>query len=360
MEKKKINRFDALQEALSGRGLDALLLLSPVNRRYASGFASSDGAVLLTREARWFFTDSRYFEAAQAALDGDAELRLVGGGIRMTELLREALPAGVKTLGVEEDSLSHSEYLRLEKTLPAQLVPAQNLLSELRARKSPAELRALIEAQRVAEAAYSELLELLRPGLTERQVAAELVYRMLRHGAEGISFDPIVVAGERGSMPHGVPGDRPIAHGDFVTMDFGCVLDGWCSDMTRTVAIGSAGDEMRTVYETVLAAQEAGIRAARAGVPGKTVDFAARRVIEEAGYAAFFGHSFGHGLGLEIHEAPNASPSAELPLPPGAVISAEPGIYLPGRFGVRIEDVLYLTGDGTENITLAPKGLIIL
>jgi Xaa-Pro aminopeptidase len=360
-ETKRVNHFDAIRAGLASRGLDAMLLLSPINRRYASGFPSSDGAVLITARDNWFFTDSRYIEAACASLGAAAEVLLLTPSKRLTDRLVETLTAaGVRTLGVEEDSLPHSEYLRLEKNLPAELVSAQSLINGLRASKSPAERAAMEKAQRLAEAVYAEILAILRPGLTERQIAAELTYRMLLQGAEGNSFDPIVVAGERGSLPHGVPGDRCIRPGDFVTMDFGCILDGWCSDMTRTVAIGSVTDDMRRVYETVLSAQRAGIAAARAGVPGRAVDAAARRVIEDAGYGEFFGHSFGHSLGLEVHESPNAAPTEERPLPCGAVISAEPGIYLPGRFGVRIEDVLYLTESGAEDLTHAPKDLLIL
>lgn len=215
-------------------------------------------------------------------------------------------------------------------------------------------------AQRIAERALEDILKELRPGAAEREIAARLQYLMLHYGAENMSFDPIVVSGPNGSLPHGVPSDREIRSGEFVTMDFGCIYHGYCSDMTRTVAVGSATDEMRNVYETVLAAQEAGIAAARAGVTGKAVDAAARTVIEKAGYGRYFSHSFGHGVGVEIHEGPNASSANEEPLPAGAVISAEPGIYLPGKLGVRIEDVIRLTPEGSENLTLAPKELLIL
>ena len=218
----------------------------------------------------------------------------------------------------------------------------------------------LIAAQRIAEKALEETLPLIRPGLSEQELAAELTYRMMRHGAHKNSFDPIAITGAHTSMPHGVPGAALIRDGDFVTMDFGCVKDGYCSDMTRTVAVGSATDEMKNVYDTVLRAQKAGIDAARPSATGVEVHNAAASVIAGAGYGEYFGHSFGHGVGLDIHESPNASPRNGSPLGEGAVISAEPGIYIPGRFGVRIEDVLYLTGDGNVDITKAPKELIIL
>ena len=182
----------------------------------------------------------------------------------------------------------------------------------------------------------------------------------MKHGGEGNSFDPIAVTGKNSSMPHGVPGDTLVQNGDFVTMDFGCLKYGYCSDMTRTVAVGYATDEMKNVYDTVLRAQLAGIKAAEAGVTGRSIDKAARDVIADAGYGEYFGHSFGHSLGLDIHEAPPAAPSVETIMPVGAVISAEPGIYLPGKFGVRIEDVLILREGGCENITHADKNLIIL
>ena len=196
--------------------------------------------------------------------------------------------------------------------------------------------------------------------MTEKEIAARLTYLMLHYGAENMSFDPIVVSGANSSKPHGVPTEKTIEAGDFVTMDFGCIYDGYCSDMTRTVAVGMPSDEMRTVYQTVLDAQLAGIAAAKAGVTGERVDAAARKVITDAGYGDCFGHSFGHSLGLDIHEHPIAAPGAHAKLPEHTVISAEPGIYLPGKFGVRIEDVLHLTADGAEILTRSPKNLIIL
>lgn len=218
----------------------------------------------------------------------------------------------------------------------------------------------MIAAQRIAEKALTEVLNFIKVGRTEKEIAAFLQYQMLLGGAEKMSFDPIVVSGANSSMPHGVPTDKPVASGDFITMDFGCIYGGYCSDMTRTVAVGSVTEEMDKVYHTVLRAQLEGIAATKAGVAGKTVHEAGAAVIREAGYGAYFGHGFGHSLGVEIHESPNASPANDKPLPAGAVISAEPGIYLPGRFGVRIEDVVVVKEGGCEDITLAPKELLIL
>ena len=218
----------------------------------------------------------------------------------------------------------------------------------------------IVAAQRIAEQALEEVLNDIKVGVTEKEIAARLTYLMLHYGAENMSFDPIVVSGANSSKPHGVPTEKEIQAGDFVTMDFGCIVDGYCSDMTRTVAVGHVTDEMQTVYDTVLNAQLAGIAACKAGVTGREVDGAARKVIADAGYGEAFGHGFGHGVGLEIHEAPTAGPRGETPLPAGSIVTAEPGIYLPGKFGVRIEDMLYVIEDGCVNLTEAPKQLVIL
>lgn len=354
-----MNNVKKIQQALP-ENIDAVLLLSPVNQRYATGFALTDGAVIVGKKAAWLVTDSRYIEAAQLQVT-EVEFALMSQSMRLDDWIKKIISEmDIKTLGVEESSISYVDYCKYDGLLEAKLVPAQSILATLRASKSDEELDVMIKAQRIAEGALDQVLGLLRPGMTEHELAAELNYRMMCGGADGISFDTIAVTGSKTSMPHGVPGDKVIEKGDFVTMDFGCLKDGYCSDMTRTVAIGSVTDEMRRVYDTVYEAQLAGIEAARPGVAGRDIDAAARAVIEKAGYGEYFGHSFGHSLGLEIHEAPNAAPANDKPMPVGAVISAEPGIYIPGRFGVRIEDVLYLGEDKTVDITLAPKELIII
>ena len=226
--------------------------------------------------------------------------------------------------------------------------------------ENPAYLRSMVAAQRISEKALEETLHVIRPGMTEKEVAAELVYRMLKYGSEGNSFDPIVVTGRNTSLPHGVPGDTVLQPGDFLTMDFGSLKNGYCSDMTRTVAVCDATDEMKQVYDTVLRAQLAGIAAGKSGIPGKEIDGAARKVIVDAGFGPYFGHGFGHSLGLDIHEPPFANPRGEVLMPENCVVSAEPGIYIPGKFGVRIEDVMVLHPEGSEVITLAPKTELIL
>ena len=357
-----MNHFAKIAAQLESHDLDGMLLTNEANRFYASGFhsAGTDGMALVTREQCYYFTDSRYTEAARRHVQG-ADIQEVGAGRGYSVLLQEAIQRHhIRRLGFEDAYMTVREHDLYAKALPCQLVPAADLLAQLRAVKDPDELEIMVSAQRIAEKAFTDILNEIRPGVTEKEIAARLQYLMLHYGAGDKSFDPIVVSGPNGSLPHGVPSEKVIQAGEFVTMDFGCVYHGYCSDMTRTVAVGSVTEEMRQVYDTVLAAQKAGIEAARAGATGRAVDAAARAVIQQAGYGPYFGHSFGHGVGVEIHEGPNATPSNDKPLPAGAVISAEPGIYLPGKLGVRIEDVLYLTEGGCQNLTLAPKELLIL
>ena len=347
-----------LRQAMAQKELDAIVLFSPVNIRYFAKFFITDGAAVITRDGAWMFTDSRYIEAAQAQTD-ELEVLLIDQEHKLSDRIRTALE-GCERVGAEELSLPHGDWLDWEAKLGRSLIPAQELLTELRTIKTKYELDSIVAAQRIAEKALDEVLGLIRPGMSERELAAELTYRMLRHGGEGNSFDPIAVTGKKSSMPHGVPGDELIQAGDVVTMDFGCLVNGYCSDMTRTVAVGHASDEMRKVYDTVLEAQLAGISTFKAGVTGAAVHNAAAKVIADAGYGPYFGHGFGHSLGLEIHEPPRASTGNDKLLPAGAVITAEPGIYLPGKFGVRIEDMVLVTETGCENLTRAPKELIIV
>ena len=357
-----MNNIAKIQKQLEVQGLDAVLITDEKNQRYATGFPITDGAVFVSRDRAWLITDSRYIEAATAAVAGSGiTVVLYTKEHGLTDCLREAIrESGAEKLAAEDRKLSYSEYLAYEKDLGRELLGAGDMFITLRAVKSGEELESMREAQRISEKALEAVLHTIKPGMTEKQVAAELVYHMLLNGSEANSFDPIVVTGSKTSLPHGVPGDKVIQAGDFLTMDFGCLKNGYCSDMTRTVAVGYATEEMRSVYDVVLRAQLAGIDAARAGIQGKVIDAAARKVITDAGYGEYFGHGFGHSLGLDIHERPNANPAGEAIMPEGSVCSAEPGIYIPGRFGVRIEDVMILRENGAEVITRSPKELIIL
>ncbi|MDR0838802.1 MAG: Xaa-Pro peptidase family protein [Oscillospiraceae bacterium] len=354
-----MNNLVKLQNAVRDAEIDALMVTSPVNRHYATGFPSSAGIVIIAPGKAWFFTDSRYFEAASNAVKG-AAVRQIDSENTYAKLVNAVCAEqGIKSLGFEEEAVTYKEYAGWSEKFTAALTPSQQLLTDARAVKSRGELDKMIVAQRISEKSFLDILPMVSESITERELANELVRAFLKNGADDTSFDPIVVSGERSSMPHGVPMDRKIRPG-FLTIDFGVKKDGWCSDTTRTLCVGRATDEMKKVYDTVLCAQLAGIAAARAGVRGRDVHAAGARVIADAGYGEYFGHGFGHGLGLEVHEAPTASPTFEGTLPAGAVISAEPGIYLPGRFGVRIEDVIYITQTGCEDITELPKELLEL
>ncbi len=354
-----MNHLSQIAARLPEYGLDAMLITSESGERYALGF-HGEGLLLVTRDGAHYTTDGRYIETAREQITG-AEVKLAHADSGHLPQARAYVEAnGLHNVGFESGAMTVDAHRRYAQELPCILTPAQPLLDTLRAAKDEEELDAMRRAQRITDAAFKAVLDFIRPGMTEREIAARLVYELLRRGGDKVSFDPVVAAGANGSRPHAVPGDQVVDAGMFITMDFGCKVDGYCSDMTRTVALGQPTEEMERVYSVVLAAQRAGINAARAGVAGREVDAAARQVIAEAGYGEFFSHSFGHSLGLDIHESPNAGPSAAVPLPVGAVISAEPGIYLPGRFGVRIEDVLILKEGGCENITRAPKDLIVL
>ena len=354
-----MNHISKIAAKLDEYALDAMLVTSESGELYALGF-HGEGLLLVTREGGHYSTDGRYIEAAREQI-ADVGVCCVGGGHSHLSLAKAYIEEqGLQTVGFESGAVTVDEYEVYAKALPCTLKPAQTLLDELRAAKDEDELEAMKKAQKITDDTFEAILGYIRPGMTEREVAARLVYEMLRRGAEKVSFDPIVAAGPNGSRPHAIPGDRIIERGMFVTMDFGCKVEGYCSDMTRTVCVGEPDEEMRRVYETVLAAQQAGISAARAGVTGQEIDAAARRVIEAAGYGEYFSHSFGHSLGIDIHESPNASPREQREMPVGAVISAEPGIYIPGRCGVRIEDVLILREGGCEDITRSPKNLMIL
>ena len=354
-----MNHLKQIAAKLPEYEIDAMLLSSAPGEFYGVGFHGEGYVVVTANECR-YFTDSRYIEAAEKTVTG-AAITMTSRSLSYPTLIQKAIDdLGIHKMGFEDSYMTVAEYKRLDGALQVELAPAQGLVNGLRAAKDQEELDAMVQAQRISERAFDEILKFIKPGVTEKEIAAKLEYDMLRFGAQKMSFDPIVVSGPNGSLPHGVPSDKKVENGEFITMDFGCIYNGYCSDMTRTVAVGEPTQEMRKVYDTVLRAQRAGIAATRAGVPGKQIDAAARKVIEEAGYGPYFGHGYGHSVGIEIHESPNANTADETPMPVGAAVSAEPGIYLPGRFGVRIEDVVVMTEDGCEILTKSPKELIIL
>ena len=341
-------------------GVQGLLLTSRYSRMYAAEFDIAEGVAVVSAQGARYFTDSRYIESAQKNLKG-FEVVEIGLNNPMMQALKSTLEEfGVQTLGFEDEYLTVAELNGFEAALPVKFVPLQKEINAFRASKEDWELARMRKAQEITDRAFTEVCTRIHTGMTEKELEAELLYRLYKHGAEGPSFDPIVVSGPNTSLPHGVPGERKLEFGDFITMDFGCIYSGYCSDMTRTVALGFVSEEMDKVYKTVLKAQLAGIAATKAGVAGRDIDGTARKVIADAGYGDYFGHGYGHSLGILIHEAPNANTRNDQPMPAGAVVSAEPGIYLPGKFGVRIEDVTVITETGCEVLTKSPKNLIIL
>ena len=355
-----MNRIEKLIPLLPPEA-DGVLVTSPVNRQYLTGMHATEGVVLITREGSWALMDFRYIEEARRSIrncqvvlqeDLSRQLRELAERCGIRRLALETSYQTVGELGRFREILPRVEFLTDDR--------ADKAILTLRQTKDEGELRAIRAAQAITDRAFSNILDFIAPGRTEREVAAELEHLMRRDGAEKTSFDTICVAGPDSSLPHGVPGDRPIRAGDFLTMDFGCMVEGYCSDMTRTVAVGHVTEEMERVYALVLEAQKAALAKAGPGVPCREVDAAARDLIYRSGFEGCFGHGTGHSVGLEIHEEPRFSPGSGAVCTPGIVMSVEPGIYLEGRFGCRIEDLILITGTGCEDLTGSPKELIIL
>lgn len=353
--------IEFLKDYLKVSSSDAALIVSPENRFYFTNFASSDGFLLVSADRAVFITDGRYIEVAQKTVK-NCEVMLQSHTISQIKDVLTAL--GAKSVAVEAERMTLKQYAEFARALDGIDVVCDGeldvVIEKIRSIKSKAQVEKIIKAQRIAEAAFEHILTFIKEGVTEKEVALELDYYMLSHGADGLSFETIAVSGKNSSKPHGVPTDKKIEKGDFVTMDFGAVVEGYHSDMTRTVAVGFVTDEQKNVYETVLKAQAAAQAAASSGVCCADVDKAARDVIENAGYGEYFNHSTGHGVGVEIHEYPRLSKLCKTALSVGNVVTDEPGIYIPEKFGVRIEDMLLITENGCENLTRAPKELIIL
>jgi len=353
------SRADRLTALLDERELDALLVTNLVNVRYLTGYTGTNGVALVgVRELRCFVTDFRYVTQAEQQVHGFE--RHVGD----QDLLDEAvavLPEGDVRLGIEDQHMAVRMFERLRKALPdsVELVPAGGIVERLRERKDADEVARIRAAAELADAALQRTLQDGLAGRTERAVALALEQELRRLGAERPSFDTIVASGAHGALPHAVPRDVEISPDCLVTIDWGAQLDGYCSDCTRTFATGDPGERARELYELVLRAQLTGLDAVRAGVSGVDADAAAREPIAEAGYGERFGHGLGHGVGLEIHEAPRLSRSSDATLAAGHVVTVEPGIYLPGELGVRIEDLVLITDDGCERLNTLPKDLLV-
>ena len=354
-------RIGRLRERFDAAEIDALLVTKRENVRYLSGFTGSAGVLLVTRAGTLFVTDGRYTERSKeelgaAGVDAAIEIGLTAG--KQNELLLGAVDRGAR-LGLEDQTVTWSQQRDYAAAFAGvELVPAGAIVEALRRVKDAGEVDRIRRACAIADDAFQALLPRLAAGLTEQQFALELEFAMRERGASGNSFDPIIASGPNGAKPHHMPSDRVIERNEMVVCDFGCIVEGYCSDMTRTVSVGDPGPDARRVYDVVLASQQAGRALVAADVACSDVDKASRDVIADAGWADAFSHSTGHGVGLEIHEAPRVSSIASDTLLVGDVVTVEPGVYLPGIGGVRIEDTVVVEATGAEPLTLTPKDLV--
>ncbi len=337
---------------------DAILLTSPHNMRYFSGFSGGEGAVVVSARERIIFTDSRYTEQAEIEASDFCVVETNNWRAAFGELSSQN---SFRTVVFEDDCVSAAEYEQLKSSSEnVEFIFGSGDIKTLRMVKTDSELEKIRIAEEISCKAFEHILSYIKPDVSEREIALELEYFMKKNGADGIAFDTIAISGEKTSMPHGVPSDKKIQKGDFVTMDFGCKVSGYCSDMTRTVVVGKASAEQKRIYEIVKAAQQKGLDSIREGVRGCDIDGISRGYIEKEGFGQYFRHSLGHGVGLLVHELPNLSPKSETVLLENMVVSCEPGIYIPKFGGVRIEDLVRVTKDGCENLVRVTKDLIEL
>jgi len=355
-------RLGRLRDRLRASELDALLVTKLANVRYLTGFTGSAAALLVTRDGALFVTDGRYIERSKEELDAagvDVQIEIGLTASAQRDALVGAVPAGAR-LGLEDHSVTWAQQREYASAFEdRELVPAGTLVEDLRRVKDAGEIDRIRRACAIADDAFQALLPRIADGMSERAFALALEFGMRERGASGNSFDPIIASGPNGAKPHHMPSDRVIGHNELIVCDFGCIVDGYCSDMTRTVSVGDPGPDARHVYEVVLQSQQAGRARVAADVSCAEVDRASRDVIAEAGWADAFSHSTGHGVGLEIHEAPRVASTASDTLLVGDVVTVEPGVYLPGVGGVRIEDTVVVGATGAEALTLTSKDLVL-
>ena len=347
-----IKRIEKLRALMKKEIIDAYLVTSPANLRYLTNFTGTAGLALITLEKAFFITDFRYTEQASEQVQGMTIIQQQGNIV--DEIIKLMESEDINVLGFEDASMTYAEYSIFEEVIDAELAPASGMIEKLREQKDDGEIAIIEKACAIADEGFEHVLKMIRPGMTEIEVANQLDFFMRSLGATGTSFDTIVASGVRSALPHGVASEKMIEQGDLITLDFGCVYQGYVSDITRTFAIGDPGQQLKEIYQIVLEAQ------LKAGVTGAQLDGVARDFITEAGYGEAFGHSTGHGIGMEIHEGPNISRSNDKPLNVGNIITDEPGIYLAGLGGVRIEDDLVILAEGNRILTRSPKELIIL
>ncbi|PAV29093.1 Xaa-Pro dipeptidase [Virgibacillus profundi] len=353
-----MEKLTKLRNALEANDMDGILITSPINRRYITGFTGTAGAVVVSKNDARFITDFRYTEQAKEQADG---FQVVEHKQLIENEIREQLKdMNIKRLGFEKDHITYSLFEQYRNVFEVELIPVSGIIEELRLIKTSEELRVMRKAAMIADDAFEHIQGYIKPGVREIDVSNELEFFMRKQGAVSSSFDIIVASGFRSALPHGVASDKKIQSGELVTLDYGALYEGYCSDITRTFAVGEINDELRKIYDTVLEAQLRGVAGIKPGITGKEADAITRDYITEAGYGDYFGHSTGHGLGLEVHEGPGLSFRSNKRLEAGMVVTVEPGIYVPEIGGCRIEDDILVTETGNEKLTFAPKGLITL
>ncbi len=359
LELNIMNNLEKLTSDLKSH--EALLIISPENRKYLTSFTSSAGYLVVGNSGSAFFTDSRYIEAAGEKIHVCPTHLLHDFKEDVSEYIFQH---GYRKIHIEAEKITVSQLKFLEKNLKLCKIVSDGSLdrkiAKLREVKTEEEISKIRTAQKIAEKAFDDILSFIKEGVSELEIAARLENIMRMNGSEGFAFDTIAIAGKNTSKPHGVPTHNKVKKGDFITMDYGAVFDSYRSDMTRTIAVGEVSSKQAEIYNTVLKAQETSLSCLKAGVKCSDADKAAREIIRHAGYGEFFGHSTGHGVGIDIHETPNLAPKSKAVLEAGNVVTVEPGIYLPGEFGVRIEDFVVITETGYINLTSSPKNLIVL
>ncbi|MFC0561630.1 M24 family metallopeptidase [Halalkalibacter alkalisediminis] len=354
-----MSRIEAVRSKLKEFEIDGLLVTSSYNRQYTTNFTGTAGVALISEQKAIFITDFRYVEQAKEQAQG-FEIVQHTGPIYL-EVANQVAKLGLKKLGFEQSHLTYEAYQIYEKHIEtASLIPVSDLVEGIRLIKDEKEIKMIQDAADIADAAFEHILTFIRPGITELAVSNELEFFMRNQGAASSSFDIIVASGYRSALPHGVASEKVIEKGELVTLDFGAYLKGYCSDITRTVAVGNVSEELKAIYNTVLEAQLLGMKGIKPGLTGKQADALTRDYITEKGYGDYFGHSTGHGLGMEVHEGPSLSMKSETILEPGMVVTVEPGIYISGVGGTRIEDDTLITKDGNKSFTHSTKQLLII
>ena len=351
-------KLQKLRNEMEQQNIEALLITSQYNLRYITEFTGSAGLALITQEKAFFVTDFRYTEQASAQVK---EFEVVQAKTNLLEEVTEISKSlGLKSVAFEQDYVTFALYTQYAEKLEAELKPASGLIEKIRMIKTPEEVEVLKAAAKIADDAFEHICTFIKPGMAEVEVSNELEFFMRKQGATSSSFDIIVASGSRSALPHGVATDKKIEEGDMITLDFGALYNGYISDITRTIAVGEPSDKMKEIYQVVLDSQVLALQNIKPGMTGIEADAIARDHIKSKGYGEAFGHSTGHGIGLEVHEAPGLSFKSQTVLEPGMAVTVEPGIYLPGIGGVRIEDDILITESGNERLTHSTKELRIL